>query len=154
MTMDTKGRVTIPSSFSQQFERWAVIARSVDHCVLLFNPDGWREEIERFKAELSQIKPAASGLNSQRALRIIFSRAQEVIIQAFGDGKRVAIPGFLRKHAGLKRKVVFAGCGKYIEIWNITNWRREKRKIREERIRSAIGLSLPALQPFSRAPRN
>ena len=59
---------------------------------------------------------------------------------------RVLIPEFLRKYAGLKGKVVFAGVYDRVEIWNESSW--EDYKSRNEKTADQMAKNLGDIGVF------
>jgi MraZ protein len=49
------------------------------------------------------------------------------------DSGRILIPPTLREHAGLKKDVLWAGAGKYAELWDSATWKKHFEATDEER---------------------
>ena len=61
--------------------------------------------------------------------RIYVSGAIECDLDKMG---RVLIPGPLRKHAGLERKVLWAGMGSHIELWDQGAYEAMRERVRAD----------------------
>src|SRR5688572_29994607 len=60
-------------------------------------------------------------LASMGERRIIVSGAVECDVD---DSGRVLVPPTLREYAALKKDVLWAGSGKYAELWDAEQWKR------------------------------
>ena len=119
-TIDSKGRVSLPSKFreivsSSYKEDRLIITSFVDPCLIAYPLAEWRiiEEkvraLPRFDKRTMQFK------------RVFVSGATECAIDKNG---RVLIPPLLRQFASLEREVIWAGVTDTIEIWSKSNWER------------------------------
>ena len=112
-SLDTKGRVIIPSKFREALGEKFVITNSLDPCLCVYDMPAW----ERFVQKLSGLP---YNTRKQRELvRFFLSNAIEVEPDKQG---RVLIPGNLREAAGIDRDVILVGVGSRIEIWSRGSW--------------------------------
>jgi MraZ protein len=119
-TIDSKGRVSLPSRFREILstsyaDDRLIITSFTDPCLIAYPVAEWRtfeekvRSLPRFDPRVMQVK------------RVLVSGATECPIDKNG---RVLIPPVLRQFAGLEREVVWAGMVDTIEIWSKDNWER------------------------------
>lgn len=114
-TMDSKGRISIPASFRDALKRRyddesVVVTRDYDGCVRVYPPKEWERVV------LAEVRDKPIDDPWVRAFeRFVISPA--ITCQPDRQG-RVLISAVLREHAGLKKKVVFAGGANHFEIWD------------------------------------
>ncbi|MDO5455764.1 MAG: division/cell wall cluster transcriptional repressor MraZ [Eubacteriales bacterium] len=112
-SLDSKGRLIIPSKFREALGEKFVITRSLDQCLCIYDMEDW----EKFVSRLSSIP---YNVKKQRQLvRFFLSGANEVEPDKQG---RVLIPGNLREAAGIDRDVILVGVGSRIEVWSAKAW--------------------------------
>jgi MraZ protein len=108
-SLDTKGRLIIPSKFREALGDKFVITRSLDPCLCVYDMPAW----ERFVQKLSGLP---YNTRKQRELvRFFMSSATEVEPDKQG---RILLPQKLRTHAHIEKNVVLLGVGARIEIWD------------------------------------
>jgi len=111
-TIDSKGRMSIPSGFRAELEhrsdRAPIVTTSFE-CLHLYPYEDWREVERRI------IENATEDADYQAYTRLMLSGAAECPIDKQG---RMLVPPILRDHAGLDREVIIAGVGPRIEIWD------------------------------------
>jgi len=117
--LDTKGRVAIPAKFREKLAAGAIITRGLDNCLFVFGPKEW----EALAAKLTALPLSQS--NSRAFVRLMLSGAADVEFDAQG---RILIPDYLRKYAGLDKKVVITGLYSRLEIWGEEQWEKYKQK--------------------------
>ena len=119
-TIDAKGRTSVPARYrdalSAAGERRIVVTSSLDTCLAAYAPQEWAAFEERL-GRLSQFDPAVKKLR-----RIYVSGAVECDIDEVG---RILVPPTLRDHAHLKKDVLWAGAGKYAELWDKDEWQQQ-----------------------------
>jgi MraZ protein len=119
-TIDAKGRTSVPARYrdalSAAGERRVVLTSALDPCLVAYAPQEWAAFEERL-GRLSQFDPAVKKLR-----RIYVSGAVECEIDDVG---RILVPPTLRDHARLKKDVLWAGAGRYAELWDKDEWQRE-----------------------------
>ena len=111
-TLDSKGRVSIPSGFRLELQRRserAPILTNADQCLLLYPYEDWCDFEQRIVG-LSSFDP-----DVQAFARMMISGASECPIDAQG---RILVPPVLREHARLEREAMIAGVGPRIELWD------------------------------------
>lgn len=111
-SIDTKGRTSVPSRFREVMTTMGdaklVVTTGLDACLVAYPMSEWLEFEERLAA-LPQFDADVVTLK-----RIYVSGAVECEVDKVG---RLLIPVGLRKHANLKRDALWAGMGRYIELW-------------------------------------
>lgn len=112
-TMDSKGRVSLPSKFREKISETFFVTKGLDNCLFVFPESEWRQ----FEAKLNALPITnRSGLNFVRSF---FSGAMETGLDKQG---RVMINAKLRDYANLEKQVSLIGVGNRIEIWNTIQW--------------------------------
>nr|WP_106784038.1 division/cell wall cluster transcriptional repressor MraZ [Lysinibacillus timonensis] len=112
-SVDTKGRLIIPSKFREELGNSFVITRGLDNCLFGYPMDEWRKLEEKLK-QLPMTKKDARAF-----ARFFFSGATEVEIDKQG---RINIPAPLSTYAKLEKECVVLGVSSKIEIWAKEAW--------------------------------
>jgi MraZ protein len=118
-SIDAKGRTSVPARYRDALnavaERRVVITSALDPCLVAYAPAEWTAFEEKL-GRLPQFDRAV-----QKLRRIYVSGAVEC---EFDDVGRILVPPTLREHAGLKKEVLWAGAGRYAELWDKDAWQR------------------------------
>jgi len=112
-SVDTKGRLIVPSKFREALGDSFVITRGLDNCLFGYPMDEWRKLEEKLKS-LPMTKKDARAF-----ARFFFSGATEVEVDKQG---RINIPSPLIQHANLEKECVVVGVGERLEIWSEKAW--------------------------------
>lgn len=108
-TIDTKGRVIIPSKFRDKLGGTFVVTKGLDECLYGYSQEDWDELAQKIAA-LPITNPA-----SRKFTRFFVGSAAEC---EFDKQGRILIPASLREYAGLSKDVVLVGAAGKIEIWS------------------------------------
>jgi MraZ protein len=115
-TVDSKGRLSIPSKFRDLLgERYdsRLVVTAFDGCLIAYPNAEWHILEERI-AGLAEFKKETRAL-----LRFFYSNAADCTIDKLG---RILIPQPLRDYAKLDKDVVLIGAFKQFEIWSKPMW--------------------------------
>ena len=112
-SVDTKGRLIIPSKFRDYLLDGFVITRGLDNCLFGYTMDEWRK-LEQKLTSLPMTKK-----DTRAFARFFFSGASEVEIDKQG---RINIPAHLLQYANLSKECVIIGVSSRIEIWAKEAW--------------------------------
>ncbi|RYG78692.1 division/cell wall cluster transcriptional repressor MraZ [bacterium] len=127
-TIDAKGRTSVPARYRDVLtalgERRIVLTTALDPCLAAYTMAEWTAFEEKL-AKLPQFDPAVKIMK-----RLYVSGAIECDID---DSGRVLIPPSLREHAGLEKEVLWAGAGKYAELWDKAAWKKQVETTEAER---------------------
>ena len=114
-TIDSKGRVFIPSAFREELEKGLTISKGLGlKCLSVFPREKWE------KADDKIIEKEVAKGDVQRFRRWFFSTGVQETMDQQG---RIKIPQDLIEHAELEKDVVMVGVSTRVEIWNKENWR-------------------------------
>ncbi len=116
-TVDSKGRLSIPSKFRRELKEGVVITRGLDSCLFLYPKSEWK----KLATKLSQL--SISQANNRAFTRLMLAGAWDVSLDKQG---RVVVPDYLRKYALLNKKTVIAGLFNRLEIWDVDKWNKYK----------------------------
>lgn len=114
-TIDTKGRLIIPSKFRELLGEEFVITKGLDGCLFIYENSEWTS----FESNLKKLPP---NKNSRQLVRYFVASAASLEVDKQG---RILIPANLREFAGLSKDVVLAGVASRIEIWDKERWEGE-----------------------------
>ncbi len=113
-SLDGKGRLTIPSSFRQDFSEGAVLRKSNDGSVEILPAAAWN----LFLHELKKI--SKTDVRGQRWVTRQLAAAVSVELDKQG---RVLVSADQRSHAGLEAgKVVVTGALDRLKVWSPEKW--------------------------------
>jgi len=125
-TIDTKGRIIIPSRFRELIIEnggEGLILSKIDGMLVAYPYDIW-SEIEK------KILTRTDKTDALRRLKRFFiGSASDCPIDKQG---RVLVPPSLRQYSGLGKDIVLVGVLDHFEIWSRENWDVESRKFEEE----------------------
>ena len=117
-TIDAKGRTSLPARYRDALaalnEKRIIVTSSLDPCLVAYTPGEWFAFEEKI-AKLPQFDRAV-----QKLKRIYVSGAVECEVD---DSGRILVPPTLRDYANLKKDVLWAGSGKYAELWDKAAWK-------------------------------
>ena len=131
-TVDNKNRLAVPAKFRNSLKQGAVLTRGLDNCLFLFTKEDWQALV----AKISQLPLSQS--NARSFSRMMLMGAMEVSPDKLG---RILLPDYLKKFAGLKKKVIIGGVFNRIEIWDETKWNIYKQKSEKNVEEIAEGMS-------------
>ena len=117
ITLDTKGRLSVPAKVRAQFEAESadglILTAELEGQLLLYTLPEW-EKVEEKLVKLPSFDPQI-----RRLKRLYMGNAAECELDSTG---RVLIPPPLRQRAGLDKKVVLSGMGNKFELWAQEVW--------------------------------
>ncbi len=112
-TVDTKGRLILPSKLRESLGDEFVVTKGMEGCLFVYDKAQW----SKFEEKLNEL--SITNRESRKALRFFLSGAITAEVDKQG---RFLIPTNLREHAGLTKDVVLVGCGRNVEIWDKERW--------------------------------
>ena len=127
-SIDDKKRLSLPAKFRKEIGKKIVVTKGLEACLFIFSNDEWKKVSARL-SELSMGKASSRDFN-----RFLLAGAVEMEVDAIG---RMLIPDFLKTFAGLNSRVVFAGVGNRIEVWDEDAWQAYKKTVEKEADRLA-----------------
>lgn len=111
-TLDSKGRLFIPSKLREKLGETFYVTISGDECLYVYNEESW----DKFRAKLASVPYAQQG-----RLRPIFANAAKCEPDAQG---RILLPLKLREHVGLTKEVTVVGNNGHAELWDRETYER------------------------------
>ena len=117
-SLDTKGRIILPSRFRTQLESGLVITRGPDNCLWVMSSADFNTWADKMRERARMGDP-----RWRDVLRFIFSGAHEDRPDKQG---RISVPEHLRDHAGIEREVTITGADDRIEVWRRDRWEERR----------------------------
>jgi MraZ protein len=118
-SVDSKGRMIVPSKLREQLGLSFVVTRGMDGCLFAYPNDEW----EIFEGKLRQLP--MTNENSRKFKRFFQAGAADCEVDNQG---RILLPANLREFAGITKDVTVVGVGERAEIWSKEKW-EEKNNI-------------------------
>ncbi len=109
-TIDTKGRLAIPSRIREELGEVFYVTISMEKCLTAYSSESWDRFMEKIKA-MPRVK--------QNKMRPLFAHAAKCELDSQG---RVLIPQALRDFAALDKNVAVVGTGECAEFWDEDAW--------------------------------
>ena len=104
-TVDTKGRLIVPSKFREQLGDEFVVTKGMDGCLFMYANDDW----SAFEQKLTSLP--LINKEARKCARFFLAGAAQVEVDKQG---RILLPANLRQFAGLEKDVVLVGVGSRI----------------------------------------
>lgn len=112
-TVDTKGRVIVPSKFREQLGDDFVVTRGLDHCLYVYAYPEWKAFEEKLQAL------PLTNTNARTLSRFFLAGATTCEVDKQG---RILLPSVLRVFAKIDKEAVLVGVGDRVEIWSKELW--------------------------------
>ncbi len=112
-TIDTKGRLIIPSKFREILGDEFVVTKGLDGCLFVYDNKEWNVFEEKLKSLPLTNKDA------RQFARFFLAGAASVEVDKQG---RILVPSVLREFADIDKEVVLVGVASRIEIWSKARW--------------------------------
>ncbi len=112
-TLDSKGRLILPSAFREQLAEGLVMTVGVDNCLTIHSREEWASVV-------AGLRNLRSTDRRERAFaRVMTSSAHP---QEPDKQGRISIPFRLRSYAALDREVTVVGADARVELWDTSRW--------------------------------
>ena len=111
-SIDSKGRIIVPSKVRDGLGENFIVTRGLDGCLFLYPKCEWDKKIEKFK-ELPDTK------DKRQFMRIFLSGAT---ICEYDKQGRINIPNPLIEFAKLEKDCIIIGVDEKLEIWSKERW--------------------------------
>lgn len=121
--IDDKNRLALPAKFRAELKNGAVVSEGLDGCLFVFTKNAWLKLAEKLASQ------PIGNADARGFSRIMLAGAMDVKLDSLG---RILLPDYLKKNAGLDKKVIVAGLYSRLEIWDETKWQKYKNKIGSE----------------------
>ena len=112
-TIDSKGRLIIPSKFRETLGDEFVVTKGLDGCLFVYDNNEWSAFEEKLKSLPLTNKDA------RQFVRFFLAGATLAEVDKQG---RILVPANLREFAGLEKEVVLVGVASRVEIWSKARW--------------------------------
>ncbi|MEF9970880.1 MAG: division/cell wall cluster transcriptional repressor MraZ [Oscillospiraceae bacterium] len=109
-TLDSKGRLSIPSRLREELGNVFFVTLSMDKCLSAYSAESWQSFSDKVN-EMPYVK--------QRKMRPLFAYAAKCELDAQG---RILLPQNLRDFAALTKNVTVVGCNNHAEFWDSDSW--------------------------------
>jgi MraZ protein len=122
ISMDSKGRMAIPARFREPLMaacqgELVLTIDTEELCLLLYPLTEWeiiQQKIEALPSYNRQVR---------RIQRLLIGHATDLEMDSSG---RILVPGPLRDHAALDKRLVLLGQGNKFEIWSEQRWQERR----------------------------
>ena len=112
-TIDTKGRLIIPTKFRDQLGDEFIVTKGLDGCLFAFPQNEWQIFEEKLRTLPLNQK------STRKFTRFFVAGACMCELDKQG---RILLPQPLREFAGLEKEVVLVGGASRVEIWSKAKW--------------------------------
>ncbi|MEK7286503.1 MAG: division/cell wall cluster transcriptional repressor MraZ [Nitrospirota bacterium] len=136
-TIDTNGRLSIPSKFRDYLTLYSdakvvMTTSPVDSCVTVYPLPEWDLIKKRVAQQIESVSASGNDfLKRKDFLRIFYSRAVDCPLDKQG---RILLPAHLREQAVLDKETVLIGCVNLIEIWDVVKWQEKEAAVLQDSI--------------------
>ena len=108
-SVDTKGRLTLPSKLRDSLGEQFVVTKGIDGCLFVYDKTEWAD----FEVKLNKL--SITDPQARKVMRFFLAGAIDVELDKQG---RFILPPNLREYADIQKDIVLMGCGKRVEIWD------------------------------------
>lgn len=112
-TISSKFQVAFPKKFRETLGDILIITKGLENCLIIVSEENWKTLLE------GTIEKPFIDKSAREMQRFLLGNATQIQLDAKG---RCVLPSYLREYAHLQENVVFAGIGKFVEVWDLQFW--------------------------------
>lgn len=112
-SVDTKGRVIVPSKFREGLGEKFILTKGLDNCLFAYSSEEWGN----LETKLRSLPFTDKDVRA--FVRFFFAGATECEVDKQG---RILVPQNLREYAGLEKDVYIIGVSTRVEVWDKAKW--------------------------------
>ncbi len=112
-----KFQIAVPKRFREELGDKIIITKGLGKRLMMVSEKKWETLLEGTEGS-PFIQKDASDMQ-----RFVLANAEYVELDSKG---RCVLPEYLRTYAQIQSEIVFAGMGRYVEVWNKENWNEEQ----------------------------
>ena len=112
-SIDDKGRLIIPSKFSEELGEKFIVTRGIENCLFVYSEESWQKIVDKLETLPFTKKDA------RQFIRFFLSGASEA---EFDKQGRINITSPLISYANITKECVVIGTGDRLEIWSEESW--------------------------------
>lgn len=129
-SIDTKGRLIVPSKFRELLGEHFVVTKGLDGCLWVFPEEEWNDWYEKLRS-----LPVANK-GARDFVRSFMANALDAELDKQG---RILLPQNLREAGHLDKDVILVGTGPRIEIWDKTSYEDSVAQVDTDTIAEQMG---------------
>jgi len=121
ISLDTKGRISIPTRYRSELAKYdsnkLICTIDIDQCLLLYPKKIW------LKIEKTIMALPSLDKSSRILQRLMVGHASELAVDSHN---RILVPLELREFSGINKSAMLIGQGQRFEIWNYDSWTKSR----------------------------
>lgn len=111
--LSAKNQIAFPKSFREVLGSKLIVTKGLEGYLIVVSEENWKTLLEG-----TQNKPFTSR-DARETQRYLLGNASLVQIDSRG---RFVLAEHLKKHAGIKNEIIFAGIERFVEVWDREAW--------------------------------
>ena len=115
--LSAKNQIAFPKSFREVLGSRLIVTKGLEGYLIAVSEKNWKTLLEG-----TQNKPFTNR-DARETQRYLLGNASFVRIDSRG---RFVIAEHLKKHAGIKSDIIFAGIERFVEIWDKQTWEKHQ----------------------------
>jgi MraZ protein len=112
-----KHQVALPKKFREKLGDKLIITKGFENCLIIVSEENWKTLLEGTEGKPFIDKDA------RELQRFLLGNATYVELDTKG---RFILPEFLREFAYIKEEIIFAGIGRFVEIWDKASFQKHQ----------------------------
>jgi MraZ protein len=112
-----KHQVALPKKFREKLGDKLIITKGFENCLIIVSEENWKTLLEGTEGKPFIDKDA------RELQRFLLGNATYVELDTKG---RFILPEFLREFANIEEEVIFAGIGRFVEIWDKASFQKHQ----------------------------
>jgi MraZ protein len=121
--LTNKNQISFPKKFRDTLGSKLIITKGIEEYLIIVSEKEYKTLLEGTEG-----KPFINQ-DAREMQRFILGNAYETELDSKG---RCVLPEFLRNFAHLKEDIVFAGIGRFVELWDKEDWKLEQTKVSQK----------------------
>lgn len=118
-----KYQAALPKKFREVLGDRLIVTKGFENCLIVVSEENWKTLLEGTEG-----RPFTSK-NTRELQRFLLGNATYVGLDSKG---RFVIPEYLRKFAGLRSEIIFAGIQRFVEIWDSNAWEAHQKELAKD----------------------